>query len=476
MQSAVRSYVTAGAVPVVAAGLVAMTSISPVAPRALETRVADVAPRLTASVANILPNLIYDIVNIPANELIALGQGTVPLGDNNNQFSFTPSYNGVNLYQTGVSGFTADFTYAGNWWVIHPTNVLGTDPGDIPRYQSIVNVLLPIPSLSVPLGNAITAILASQLPMNVGCTETNAGGCNDPFAILGDMFHLERIFQMFTPQGYTFPVTRNPVTCDDQGHCNWADPNGPEVPWSGQTVKISLNPFAPVTPDVINPAASFLNSLMQEPTGLTPIPNPVTTFANLGKALFDTFNPFVPLTQCTFCQPFVPGSGVTFLDAFQKTIRDFLSLIPGSTPPPTNNYPPNTTTTNLKAVGTEPNPFAALKARATQTAADSKDTVVQSTTVTDLPAKKSATTAAKPESAKPWKKLVAALQPDKPAATSATAAGSQDATDSTADVAPKRKTAKSADTQAKSSTKDTKGSDTGSKAAASKGGKHRKAA
>ncbi len=169
---------------------------------------------------------------------------------NDNQFSFTPTYenggfNNVSLNQTGVVGLTSDFTYAGNWWVVQPTNVLGTDPGDVPRYQSLVNVLVPIPGLSVPLGNALAAILASQLPMNIGCTETNAGGCNNPLGILSDMFHLERIVAMFSPSGYTFPDVYDPVTCDSSGTCNRADPSGPLMPWAGQTVKISLHPFAP---------------------------------------------------------------------------------------------------------------------------------------------------------------------------------------------------------------------------------------
>ena len=78
------------------------------------------------------------------------------------------------------------------------------------------------------------------------------------------------------------------------------------MPWSGQTVRISLDPFAPVTPGVINPMASFVDSLMQDPTGITPLPNPVTTFTGLGTAIFNAFNPFVIGTQCEFCAPWYP--------------------------------------------------------------------------------------------------------------------------------------------------------------------------
>ncbi len=370
MQVTVRSYIAAGVVPVVA-GLMATT---PIAAHPPELHIANLAPRLTASVANILPNLIDDIINIPANELIALGDGTVTLG-NNNQFSFTPNLNNISLNQTGVVGLTSDFTYAGNWWVVQPTNVLGTDPGDVPRYESLVNVLVPIPALSVPLGNALTAILASQLPMNIGCTETNAGGCNNPLGILGAMFHLQDIVAMFSPAGFTFPDVYDPVTCDSSGTCNRADPAGQVMPWSGQTVKISLNPFAPVTPGVINPLASFVNSLMQDPTGITPLPNPVTTVANLGTALFNTFNPFVIGTQCEFCAPFVPGSGVTFAQAIKNSIESFLSVIPGYSGPLPNdvNGPPNAAALTAKSAQEKAGPTTALAASSTtvdQTAAN----------------------------------------------------------------------------------------------------------
>ncbi len=76
MQVTVRSYVAAGVVPVVA-GLIATT---PMAAHPPELRIASLAPRLTASAANIIPNLINDIINIPANELIAFGQREGGLG------------------------------------------------------------------------------------------------------------------------------------------------------------------------------------------------------------------------------------------------------------------------------------------------------------------------------------------------------------------------------------------------------------
>ena len=383
MQVTVRSYIAAGVVPVVA-GLMATT---PIAAHPPELHIANLAPRLTASVANILPNLIDDIINIPANELIALGDGTVTLG-NNNQFSFTPNLNNISLNQTGVVGLTSDFTYAGNWWVVQPTNVLGTDPGDVPRYESLVNVLVPIPALSVPLGNALTAILASQLPMNIGCTETQCRWVQQPPGHPRRDVPPSGIVAMFSPAGFTFPDVYDPVTCDNSGTCNRADPNGQVMPWSGQTVKISLNPFAPVTPGVINPLASFVNSLMQDPTGITPLPNPVTTVANLGTAIFNTFNPFVIGTQCEFCAPFVPGSETS--QAIKNSIESFLSVIPGYSGPLPNdvNGPPNAAALTAKSAQEKGGPTTALAASSTtvdQTAAnDTSDASDTTSTVTPI--------------------------------------------------------------------------------------------
>jgi hypothetical protein len=205
--------------------------------------------------------------------------------------------------------------------------------------------------------------------------------------ILGDMFHLERIVAMFSPEGYTFPEVRNPVTCDSDGTCNRADPGGPLMPWSGQTVRISLDPFAPVTPGVINPIASFVDSLMQEPTGIKPLPNPVTTFTGLGTSIFNAFNPFVIGTQYEFCAPLVPGSGVTFAQAIKNSIESFLSLIPGySGPLPNDVNGPPTAAVTAKSAQEKAGPIATALAASSTTvdepaATDNSDASDTTTTV-----------------------------------------------------------------------------------------------
>ena len=253
---------------------------------------------------NIAANLFIAMSNVPYNFLNALGAGDVPLGSEpNSGFSFQPSDNGVDLNQTGVVGLTAALNYGGSWWVYSPTNVLGSDLGDIPRYQALVNLAIPFPALSVPLGNMLAAIATSQLPMNVGCTGTGAGACPNILAILSTMFDLRHIGAMLSPAGYTFPEVRDPITCDADGKCDILDQAGPTTPWSGQTVKLDLS--APFT--------SVFNSLNATPD-FSQIRVPsfqmvVDTLVNFAKGLNIDFNPFVLGTQCGLCAPLVPNPG-----------------------------------------------------------------------------------------------------------------------------------------------------------------------
>ena len=342
MHAALRPYVTAG-VALVGSSVIAITPIAPSHPGIRST---DMAVNLTAATTdlctagdtsaacnaatertkfndtvatlaqitaadptapnlfNISANLLIALANVPYNFLNALGAGDVNLGAlPNSGFSFQPSYEGIDLNQTGVVGLTANLNYGGSWWVYSPTNVLGTDPADISRYQALMNVLAPFPALSVPLGNILTSILASQLPMNAGCTGTGLGGCDDPIGILSHMFDLRNIVALFSPGGFTFPEVRDPITCDEHGRCDIVNPDGPELPWSGQNVQLDLS--APFT--------SFYNSLNATPDfsqiRLPSLDMVVNTFANFVNGLNIAFNPFVLGTQCGLCAPFVPNPG-----------------------------------------------------------------------------------------------------------------------------------------------------------------------
>lgn len=253
---------------------------------------------------NIPANLFIALANTPFNFFTALGEGNVQLGsDPEGDFSFQPTYEGVTLTQPegSVPGLGRNLRYTGSWWLYSQTNILGTDPADPSRYQAITNILIPFPALAVPLGNIFAAIAASQLPMHTGCTGTGPGACDDPVGILSKMFDLRHVAALFSPEGYTYPETRAGITCDEAGQCYVKDEDGPEVPWSGQTVKL----------DATEPFTSFYNSLTVTPdvSSIKPVtPELVTgSLVSLGTGLNTAFNPFVLGTQCAICAPFVPN-------------------------------------------------------------------------------------------------------------------------------------------------------------------------
>ncbi|TRW77019.1 hypothetical protein FK535_27170 [Mycolicibacterium sp. 018/SC-01/001] len=332
MRTTARSYVTAG-VALMGAGVISATPVTPSLD--LQTKSYDVgliaatqsctagsasalcaspagipsaAPFATTTdstnVLNIPANLFIALANVPYNFFNALGEGDVALGsDPNGDFSFQPTYEGVTLTQPegSVVGLGRNLRYTGNWWVYSQTNILGTDPADPSRYQALTNVLVPFPALSVPLGNIVAAVAASQLPMDTGCTGTGPGSCDHPEAILSKMFDLRHVVALFSPDGYTYPETRAGITCSADGQCYVKDEDGPEVPWSGQTVKL----------DATAPFTSFYDSLTKTPdfSEIKPVtPQFVAgSLTSLANGLNTDFNPFVLGTQCTVCAPFVPN-------------------------------------------------------------------------------------------------------------------------------------------------------------------------
>jgi hypothetical protein len=258
----------------------------------------------STNVFNIPANLFIALANTPYNFFTALGTGNVALGSApDGGPSFQPGYEGVTLTQPdgNVVGLGANLHYGGSWWVYSPTNILGTDAADVTRYQALVNVLVPFPALSVPLGNMLAAVAASQLPMDEGCTGTGSGACENPSGILSKMFDVRHIAALFSPDGYTFPESREGITCSEDGQCYVKDPDGREVPWSGQNVKL----------DPTSPFASFYDSLTATPDFSSN--KPVTlalvlaSLGSLAQGLNTAYNPFVLGTQCNICAPFVPS-------------------------------------------------------------------------------------------------------------------------------------------------------------------------
>ncbi|ANI40263.1 hypothetical protein MYVA_3114 [Mycolicibacterium vaccae 95051] len=258
----------------------------------------------STNVFNIPANLFIALANTPYHFFTALGAGNVQLGSEpDGGPSFQPGYEGITLTQPSgnIVGLGANLHYGGSWWVYSPTNILGTDAADVTRYQALTNVLVPFPALSVPLGNMLAAVAASQLPMDEGCSGTGSGGCDNPSGILSKMFDVRAIAALFSPEGYTYPEVREVISCNEQGQCYVKDPDGQELPWSGETVKL----------DPTTPFASLYDSLTGTPdVSSIKFVTPelvVSSLVALGRGLNTAYNPFVLGTQCSICAPFVPN-------------------------------------------------------------------------------------------------------------------------------------------------------------------------
>jgi len=238
-----RPHVMAG-MALLGAGVIAATPIAP-PPDVHIDSISSAAVRLAArSIANVPVNLIEDTANIPANEIKALQQ----LAD-------------------------ALKTY-GNIWQLNPVNVIGYDAGDPPEVAGLVNVLLPIPALSVPLGEQLNIILKAGFPMNAGCTALPSP-CPDPVGTVSGWFRVP-LWQLIA--GYTFPTLTNPAY--------WPNGETDVVPWSGTTVY--LEPLAPIR--------SLGDSLLAEPSGIEIVPprQAVTTVADFAEGLNVVVNPYAP--------------------------------------------------------------------------------------------------------------------------------------------------------------------------------------
>jgi hypothetical protein len=287
MHAPVRPYLSAG-VALAGASVIAVAPIA--APTPPSIHVANLEARLAAaSILNIPVNLIEDVANIPNNENNALNT------------------------------LARSLLFTGTWWVGTPTNIWGWDPGDPTHVQALAQLFVPFPAISGPLADQLSGFLAAELPVNPAC---GAFTC-PPLVPLQPITGIAPLdIALWWPGILTgvvsFPLLDNwfriPITTLVSGY--FFDPNAPGstdpagpvqggfgfpgtnpdalMPWAGTTFQLDLT--APIT--------SFINSLMQDPQGVT-LPDPSAIAQNLTAVLAGLvvdFNPFVqgsPL--CSTC-------------------------------------------------------------------------------------------------------------------------------------------------------------------------------
>jgi uncharacterized membrane protein YgcG len=284
----------------------AATPIAPTASAAStapsDIRTVNADPRLTAqSILNVPYNLFADFVNIPQVE--------------NDALNFV----------------SRSLLFSGPWMVVSATNLWGVDPGDPSHFQSTVNFMVPIPSLSgiykdqndqTGLGQQVWQLMAAILPVSGEC---DAQDClpvspTSPLtgitavdwvlwipAILSGIQKFPLVNNWFTPaafqgvlgEGYTF----------GPGYPGYTDPSGvvhPGLGFPGTTYVEgvgNVNPWADTTfkLDLLKPLESYANHLLED----TPETNPIR-IPNLQELAWN-LQAFIASTVVAF-DPFTPGS------------------------------------------------------------------------------------------------------------------------------------------------------------------------
>jgi len=255
MSALMRSAAIAN-VTLVAAGLIAASPVTP----AITT--SSVAVQLTADgdLANVPLNLLEALINVPANALKA------------------------------IDAFAYAQFFTGPWFVPSETNIWGIDLGDPPRIQALVDMLIPIPAFSKPLGEQLTGFLQAEIPTHTAC---DAIFCSlDGWVALLQGYGRVPIAELLN--GYTFP-TEGPAITDPHGAVEDAlgfpgtgiGSDGSDVyPWAGTTFTLDLG----------KPWAEFWTSLTADPSAdaLVPMPNVFHVLIDLAASWYVMLNPFLP--------------------------------------------------------------------------------------------------------------------------------------------------------------------------------------
>ena len=289
MSAAVRSYLTTG-LALMGAGFVTAAQITPPLHQA-GTRVVEAAVSLAAAVGNGQPCSGYNTdgcdINAPQTYTpVALDPTGSPANIAANIVNAVASI--PRAFVDALNELSYSLEVTGNWWVYTPTNVLGSDPADPPKYTALIDLAIPFKPVSHAIGEQVSWWAKANLPMDAGCTADVGPHCTDFNAITSRMFQVP-IWTLTA--GYQFPKEFNPVSAAE-GAIGTEIPGsvGAEVPWSGAYVKL----------DPLDPVNALINYLQADPSTNTPKPisgdEIAATLDRFGKALESSFNAFVPMS------------------------------------------------------------------------------------------------------------------------------------------------------------------------------------
>ena len=219
------------------------------------TAIANPAVNLAAaSIANVPANLVNAFLGIPQAEIDA------------------------------IERFAAAMESSGSWNESSPNNVWGWDPANPEMLKGFVDMLMPLPALSGPLGEHVNWWVTADFPMHAGC----AFECPDLIGMLNSVLRVGP-WEFYDEDGYTFGPVINPV-------------DGQPTEWSEKTVKL----------DPLEPVSSVIDYLSADPGEVT-FPTAyevITALANLAAALQVTGHlpTWIAVREIeTFLKSFVPA-------------------------------------------------------------------------------------------------------------------------------------------------------------------------
>ena len=232
--------------------------------------------------ANIPYNVFADIVNIPYNEINAIGIYADALGPANQiEYVMNPATGALlevapntPLIGSLAGDIPLGISGTGSWWMESLGNTWGWDDGNFGQLLGIANMLVPFPQFETPFAEELQLLLQAEIVDGgkVGCEFE----CADVLGYLGNWFKVP-LTQLLS--GYTYPT----VLQGDVGN-----PTGVDAIWSGQHV--TLNPLLPFESLAANLTGSPANNPIMLPDLGTAITNIVKLSVDLN---YQDFNPLV---------------------------------------------------------------------------------------------------------------------------------------------------------------------------------------
>jgi hypothetical protein len=252
----------------------------------------DLAGLNLGGLENVPYNLFADIVNIPYNEIQALGVYAEALGPaGGNEFVMNPLTGALTQlpFNTPVPAGDIPLGIAGtgSWWMESLGNTWGWDDGNFPQVDGLLNMLLPFPQFTTPLAEEAQILAEAEIVdgAKVGCEFE----CSDLLGYLGNWFQVP-LTQLLS--GYTFGnVLEDTIgATSSTGVVNLGPPPF-SLPGSGDTIwsgtSATLNPLLPFESLVAN----LTGSPASNPIELPNLGTFVSNLLSLNTDISADFNP-----------------------------------------------------------------------------------------------------------------------------------------------------------------------------------------